>query len=159
MPVNWHASGIRMLMGSIASGEDGGGAGDLKGITALSLDNGDGTARRGSAPSPSLIQICAVPFHTTFVRQCLFFYAQLQQLGPVDALGCRRMAPHTEVSPRVRGRRRIVERQRLSPGRRVYTSPRHRFSASNSRAAGPPLASFSSAIFVSGERLMRSLEK
>lgn len=84
-----------MLMGSIASGDDGGGAGDWKGITSLSLDNGDETA--GSLPSRSIIQIWAVPFHTTFVRQCLFFYAQLPQIGPADALGCRRTAPHMDL--------------------------------------------------------------
>ncbi len=148
-----------MLTGSIASGEDGGGAGDLKGTMALSLFNGDGTAGRGAAPPRPIIQICAATFHTTFVRQCLFFYAQLPQLGPVDALGCRRTAPHTGASPRVCGRRRSVEGQRLSPGGRAYTSPGHRFSASNSRAADPPLRSFSSAEFVSGESAMRSLEK
>lgn len=75
-----------MLMGSIASGEDGGGEGDLKGTTAPSLFNGDGTAGRVAAPSRPIIQICAAPFHTTFVRQCLFFYAQLPQLAPWDAL-------------------------------------------------------------------------
>ena len=54
MPVNRQAAGIRMLMGSIASGDDGDGAGDWKGIKALSLDNGDGTAGRGAAPSARL---------------------------------------------------------------------------------------------------------
>src|SRR3546814_6040720 len=79
-----------MLMGSIASGEDGDGAGDLKGTTAPSLFNGDRTAGRVAAPSRPIILICAAPFHTTFVRQCLFFYAQLPQLAPLDALGRRR---------------------------------------------------------------------
>lgn len=147
-----------MLMGSIASGEDGGGEGDLKGTTAPSLFNGDGTAGRVAAPSRPIIQICAAPFHTTFLRQCLFFYAQLPQLAPVDALGCRRTAPHMGASLRVCGRPRSVEGQRLSPEGRIYTSPGHRFSASNSRAVDPPLRSFSSAIFVSGESAMRSLE-
>lgn len=145
-------------MGSIASGEGDGGAGDLKGTTTPSLFNGDGTAGRGAAPSRPIIQICAAPFHTTFVRQCLFFYAQLPQLAPLVALGCRRTAPHTRVSPRVCGRRRGVEGQRLTPGGRINTSPGQRFSASNSRAVDPPRRSFSSAIFVSGESAMRSLE-
>lgn len=101
MPVNRQASGTRMLMGSIASGDDGGGAGDWKGITALSLDNGDGTAGRGAAPSRSIIPIVVAPFHTTFVRQRLFFHARLPQPGRVDTFDCRRMARHTEVSPRV----------------------------------------------------------
>ena len=79
-----------MLMGSIASGEDGGGAGDLKGTTAPSLLNGDGAAGRVAATTRPIIQICAAPLHTTFVRQCLFFCAQLPQLAPLDALGCRR---------------------------------------------------------------------
>lgn len=57
-----------MLMGSIASGDNGRAAGDWKGITALSLDNGDGTTGTGTAPSRSIIQICAARFHTTFVR-------------------------------------------------------------------------------------------
>lgn len=93
-----------MLMGSIASGDDGGGAGGLKGMTALSLDNGDGTAGRRAAPSRSIIKICAAQFHTTFVRQCLFFCAELSQLCPVNTLGCRRTAPHTKVSPPFTGR-------------------------------------------------------
>lgn len=109
MPVNRHASGTRMLMGSIARGDDGVGAGDWKGISALSLGNSDGTDGRGSAPSRSIIRICAVPFHTTFVRQCLFFYAQLPQLGPVDALGGPQTAAHADVSPRVRRPWRSVE--------------------------------------------------
>lgn len=142
-----------MLMGSIASGEDGDRAGDLKGTAAPSLFNGDEAAGMGAAPSRPIIQICAAPFHTTFVRQCLFFYAQLPQLAPLDALGCRRTAPHTGALPRVCGRRRI------SHGGRIYTSPGHRFSASSSRAAGRQLRSISSAIFVSGESAMRSLEK
>lgn len=103
MPVNRHASGTRMLMGSMASGDDGDGAGDWKGITALSLDNGDGTAGRGATPSRSIIQICAAPFHTTFVRQHLFSYARLPHLGRVDTFDCRRTAQYTEVSPRVLG--------------------------------------------------------
>ena len=129
-------------MGSIASGEDGGGEGDLKGTTAPSLFNGDGTAGRGAAPSRPIIQICAAPFHTTFVRQCLFFYAQLRQLAPLDALGCRRTAAHMGASLSVCGRLRSVEGQRLSPERRIYTSPGHRFSASNSRAVDPPQVIF-----------------
>lgn len=76
MPVYRHASGTRMLMGSIVSGDEGGGAEDLKGMKAPSLDNGDRTAGRGAVPSRSIIQTCAAPFHTTFVRQGLFFYAQ-----------------------------------------------------------------------------------
>ncbi len=93
-------------MGSIASGDDGGGAGDWKGITALSLGNGDGTAGRGAAPSRSIIPIFAAPFHTTFVRQRLFSYARLPHLGRVDTFDCRWTARRTEVSPRILGRGR-----------------------------------------------------
>ncbi len=73
-----------MLMGSMASGDDGDGARDWKGITAISLDDGDGTAGRGAAPSRSFIPISAAPFHTTFVRQRLFSFARLPHLGRVD---------------------------------------------------------------------------
>lgn len=159
MPVNRQASGTLMLIGSIASGDDGGGAGDLKGMKALSLDSGDGTAGRGGAPSCSIIRICAAPFHTTFVRQCLFFYARLSQLGPVDALCCHRTAQHTEVSPHVLGRWRSAEGHRLLPRGPFDRSPRHGLSASNSRAADPPLASFSSVILVFGEGADAHLEK
>lgn len=69
-----------MLMGSIASGDDGGGAGVVKGITALSLDNGDRTAGRRAAPSRPIIRFYDVSFHPTIVRQRLFFYAELPQL-------------------------------------------------------------------------------
>lgn len=101
MPVNRHASGTRMLMGSIASGDDGGGAGDWKGIVISSLDKGDGTTGRKTAPSRSIIRICAAPLHTSFVRQCLFFYAQLPQLSPKDTLVSRGTAPHTGELPSV----------------------------------------------------------
>lgn len=111
-----------MLMGSIVRGDDGGGAGELKGITALSLDGGDETAGRGAVPSRSVIQICAALFHTTFFRQCLFFYARLPKPGPADALSCRRTAPHTKVSPRVLGLRLSIESQRLSPVGPVYVT-------------------------------------
>ncbi len=92
-----------MLMGSMASGDDGDGAGDWKGITALSLDNGDGVAGRGAAPSRSIIPIFAALFHTTFVRQRLFSYAQPPHLGRVDTFDCRWTARHTEVSPHILG--------------------------------------------------------
>lgn len=103
MPVNQHASGTRMLMGSIASGDDGGGAGDLKGMKAPSLDNGDGTAGRGAAPPRSIIPIFAAPIHTTFVRQRLFSFARLPHLSRVDTFDCRWTARHTEVPPRILG--------------------------------------------------------
>ena len=90
-------------MGSMASGDDGDGAGDWKGITALSLDNGDGVAGRGAAPSRSIIPIFAALFHTTFVRQRLFSYAQPPHLGRVDTFDCRWTARHTEVSPHILG--------------------------------------------------------
>lgn len=104
MPVNRHASGTRMLMGSVASGDDGDGAGDWKGITALSLDKGDGMA--GRPLSHSIIPIFAAPFHTTFVRQRLSSYARLPHLGRVDTFDCRWTARHTEVLPRILGRGR-----------------------------------------------------
>ena len=78
-------------------------------MKALLLDNSDGTAGRGAAASRSIIEIFAAPFHTTFVRRCLFFYAPLPQLGPVDALGRPRTAPHPKASLYIPGRRRSVE--------------------------------------------------
>lgn len=115
MPVNRHASGMRMLMGSMASGDDGDGAGDWKGMKALLLDHGDGTAGRGAAPSRSIIPISAAPFHTTFVRQRLFSFARLPHLGRVDTFDCRWTAQHTQVSSRIPGRGRSAGDSGNSP--------------------------------------------
>lgn len=109
MPVNRHASGTRMLMGSIASGDDGDGAGDWKGMKALSLDNDDGAVGRGAAPSRSIIPIFAAPFHTTFLRQRLFSYARLPHLGRVDTFDRRWTARHTKVAPRILARGRSAD--------------------------------------------------
>lgn len=114
-----------MLMGSITSGDDGDGAGDWKGITALLLDDADGTAGGGAAPSRLIIPIFAAAFHTTFLRQRLFSYARLPHLDRVDTFDCRWTARHTEVAPRILGRGRSAGDSSNGPeaGRQFTPTP------------------------------------
>jgi len=123
MPVNRHASGTRMLMGSIARGDEGGGAGDWKGITVLLLINGDGTV--GRAP-PRRVRLSRFVLRYSTRRLCAnacFPAPGCLQRGPLDPLGCLRTPRHAHVKQRVLGQRRSVTGQPRLPGRRSSDRP------------------------------------
>jgi len=107
-----------MLMGSIASGDDGGGAGGWKGITVLSRNNCDGTVTR-APPCPARLSRFALRYSTRRLCANACFPAPgCLQLGPMGSLGCLRTPRHTHVKQRVLGRRRNVAGQPRLPGRR-----------------------------------------
>lgn len=152
---------MRMLIGSIASGDDGGGEGGTAGIGGhrflvgcgdeVAVSNGSHPAASGYPKSPRRVphDVCGPEF--LFLR-----------LGAVRrALGCRRSA--MDASARFDSRARASTcRQRCGStmGRRlnVCRSAFHRSGDANSRAADPPLPTALSAMLASDESAMRSLE-
>jgi len=110
-------------MGSIASGDDGGGAGDWKGITALSLNNVDGTVGRAPPRRARLSRFVLRDSIRRLYANACFPAPGCLQLGPMNPLGCRWTARNTDVKQRVLGRRRSVAGQPRLPGRRSTDRP------------------------------------
>ena len=159
MPVKRQASDTRMLMGSIASGDDGGEAGDWKGMKAPSLNNRDGTAGRASPRRARLSRFVllhsirrlyadacfSAPGYHNSVRWTLWVLS-----GRLSIRKYRHAFLDARGASRGRGYRPEVE----SIGR-LDTGSALRTQALPIRRSRP----FSSAIFASDESAMRSLEK
>lgn len=134
MPVKRHASGTRMLMGSIASGDDGGRTGGCNGITALSLDNGDGWKDCRPAALDYSELYCAVP-HDVCTPMPVFLRPEVKT-GTSRCSGWRRTTPALQVSARILDVGRVG--QRISPGgQHVIPAPVQSLRFARGRSAQP----------------------